>query len=400
MGDLAHRRHLPGPQLVQDLARLRVAAVVRLGRLEPRQHGQRVTRDAGPDGQHLERGDDGVATEQGVVPGDAGRDVSLAREWARVDEQAQVGHAPVKRAIGGRVRAGHVGGGRVPGTVCGLGIVAGARTGRWTRLLPWRQGGVEHLGRDPDIQGLLPTRWDEQPERQQHPMSRPIGIFGRRHHSSLADGGRADPRPPESPVEPGIAEPDESRRDVRLLALAACDTFRAAHLEDVGEVGVKGQGQHAPLRMQRVVLDPDSLLERIRDDPVAHHSQGLARQDGRGIAVLHGVARQVRVGHLDGASPAGAAARPEHHRPLVVEPQLVPRQHPRVAQVQAQTALVAPDIAVRVAEQEAAVVLEDQRAGQLGGALDARVLPSIGSPAAVTRSPPPAGWPAGAPGPS
>ena len=39
--------------------------------------------------------------------------------------------------------------------------------------------------------------------------------------------------------------------------------------------------------MQRVVLDPDALLERVRDDPVAHDAQGLARQDGGGVAVVH-----------------------------------------------------------------------------------------------------------------
>ena len=48
------RGELAGAQLVEDLARLGVAPVVHLGRLEARQHGQRRLRDLGPDREQLE----------------------------------------------------------------------------------------------------------------------------------------------------------------------------------------------------------------------------------------------------------------------------------------------------------------------------------------------------------
>src|SRR5262249_36427122 len=53
--------------------------------------------------------------------------------------------------------------------------------------------------------------------------------------------------------------------------------------------------------------------------------------------------------------------------------QLVRREHPGVTDVEAEPAAVALEIAVRVGEHEAPVVLEDQHAGDIRGAGDERV---------------------------
>ena len=131
-----------------------------------------LPRDAGPDGQHLERGDDGVAAEQGVVPGDAGRDVALAGQRAGVDQQPQVGHAPPERTIGGGVGAGHGRGCRVPGAVRGLGSIAADRaqawaTRRWACAVRWRSRPTWPViaSRDGTPSDQFATRRDELDEK-------------------------------------------------------------------------------------------------------------------------------------------------------------------------------------------------------------------------------------------
>ena len=102
--DLVGARQLAGAQLVQDLARLRVAPVVDLGRLEPRQQGQRVARDLRPDGQQLQAVMIESRPNRRAEPGHAGGDVALAGLRAGVEQQAQVGaaraRAPARRAGG------------------------------------------------------------------------------------------------------------------------------------------------------------------------------------------------------------------------------------------------------------------------------------------------------------
>ncbi len=173
-------------------------------------------------------------------------------------------------------------------------------------------------------------------------------------------------------VEADVSEPDQVARHLGRLALSTRWPLDPPDLEQVREIGIQAKGQHTVLRVQGVVVDPDALLEGIGDDPVADDAQRLTGQDRGCVALVDGVPDQVRVGHLDGAPPAGAAAGPENHRAVVIETQLVAREHPCIAQVQAQSPLVATNIAVRVAEQEAAVVLEDERAGEVRRALDVR----------------------------
>ena len=56
--------HLPGPQLVEDLAGLGVPVGIELRRLVGRQHRQRLDGELRAEGEGLERGDQRVPAEQ------------------------------------------------------------------------------------------------------------------------------------------------------------------------------------------------------------------------------------------------------------------------------------------------------------------------------------------------
>ena len=73
MRQLAGACHLAGPQLVQDLAGLGVAARIVLGRLVRGEDLEDLDGDLGPEREGLERRDQGVAPEQRREPRHAGR---------------------------------------------------------------------------------------------------------------------------------------------------------------------------------------------------------------------------------------------------------------------------------------------------------------------------------------
>ena len=182
--------------------------------------------------------------------------------------------------------------------------------------------------------------------------------------------GEADVRPPQAVVQALVGEGDLVGLHVVGVPPAARRPHHAAHLEDVGEVGVQAQRQAAVLRVERVVLDPDRLAERVRQDALADDAERLAPQHHLRVRLVVRVAHQVRVGQLDGAAVAGAAPRAQHHRPLAVEAHLVQRQEARVACVEPQAAAVPVHVAERVAHQEQDVVLEHQHAGEIRCARD------------------------------
>jgi hypothetical protein len=63
---------------VEDLARLHVAAVVRLGRLARGKDGERLLGQGRPEGERLVGGEYGIATEERRVPRHAGSHVTFA----------------------------------------------------------------------------------------------------------------------------------------------------------------------------------------------------------------------------------------------------------------------------------------------------------------------------------
>ena len=90
---LAGPAHLTRPELVQNLAGLRVAPVVDGGGLALGQDFQRLDRDPWREGDGLQRRDQRVAPEQRGEPGHAGGDEPIADRVGRL-EQAQVVHGP------------------------------------------------------------------------------------------------------------------------------------------------------------------------------------------------------------------------------------------------------------------------------------------------------------------
>ena len=99
MRRLAGPRHLAGPHLVEDLARLRVVPrVVRRG-LEPGKHLERRHGEGRDEGDRLERRDDAVPPEQRREPRDPGREVMLAGQRPVVAEHREVADGTGQRPI-------------------------------------------------------------------------------------------------------------------------------------------------------------------------------------------------------------------------------------------------------------------------------------------------------------
>jgi hypothetical protein len=99
VGQLARSGHLADPQLVEDLAWLGVPPRVVLRRLVRGQDRQRLDRDLGPEGERLERCDQGVPPEQGREPRDARRDIALVGTRPIVDQQAEIGQRSVEGQV-------------------------------------------------------------------------------------------------------------------------------------------------------------------------------------------------------------------------------------------------------------------------------------------------------------
>ena len=99
MWRLARAGHLARPQLVQDLARLRVVPRIVGRRLEAGEHGQRLDRDGRVERDQLERGDDAVTPEQRREPRDPGGEIRLALGRPVVPEHAQVEQRAPERPV-------------------------------------------------------------------------------------------------------------------------------------------------------------------------------------------------------------------------------------------------------------------------------------------------------------
>ena len=99
MRRLAGPRHLAGPHLVEDLARLRVVPwVVRRG-LEAGQDIEGRHGEGRDEGDRLERRDDAVPPEQRREPRDPGREVMLAGQRPVVAEHREVADGTGERPI-------------------------------------------------------------------------------------------------------------------------------------------------------------------------------------------------------------------------------------------------------------------------------------------------------------
>ena len=374
MRQLAGPGHLAGPQLVEDLAGLRVAAVVDRGGLVGGQHGQRLHRDLRPERERLERGDDRVAAEQRREPRHAGRDVALVRARAVVDEQPQVVDGALHDAVEDLVVAVDRRGAVVPGPVRRGAFIArdegrlreerrrggfgGGIRGHGARVGPH---GPAQLAGGARLEGQAPAQPDRGPGVER------VG----RHRGHLADLGRglrerqvgAAP----DPVEPVVAEGDPLRRDRHRQERPAGRSRIAADLEDVRVVGAHVELDRDRDRTIRVVHDADQLLEGAApDQPVAGDPDRPPDEVVERVDLHVRVPVGGRVGQLDRAAVVAAHRPLEEDRPLAADVQHRARQQPRVGPVQAQAARIRMDVAELVGQQVDVAVLEDLDRPEVG----------------------------------
>ena len=133
-------------------------------------------------------------------------------------------------------------------------------------------------------------------------------------------------------VEAAIAEPQRRAVDHRRGARAAALARRAAHFEDVGEVGVDVEGERHAHRLAAVVPQPDAA----RATSPSHRNRARNRWTiSRGEHAIAVAERNVGVRQV-GAEQLVVVldARAQQQRPLAVQPQAEPRQVPRALVIQ------------------------------------------------------------------
>ncbi len=367
--------HLAGPELVEDLARLRIAPVVDRRRLPGGEDVERLDGDGRPEGERLEARDERVATEQGRVPRDAGRHVSLAGVGPLVGQEAQVRQAPpdgeVEQLVV-RVEDRRMLG---PGPV-GLGAELRIDRGRSRELEGVAGPAAVAISGSASISGR-DRRADARPDR---PAEGRVAARGEppapaQDDSTLAlaaggDGvrcGRIDVRPPRRSVEAGVGEGDppvashgdgEHRPALRSLP--------AANLEDVGRVDVDEELDREVLGVRREVRDPDPLVEPGREDAISGYAERLTGEGERRIDLAALVGRVVGVGELDRAPVVRPGVGPEEDGPRAVDAQGEARDDAGVAEVEAEAAAVRMDVAEAIGEQVELAVLEDLDPAEVG----------------------------------
>ena len=165
----------------------------------------------------------------------------------------------------------------------------------------------------------------------------------------------ADVRAARHAVEAGIAERHAVGRHAGLERLAAPRAREAAHLEDVGVVGVELEGEAQQHRGLAEVRDDQLLVARgIAQEPRARDVD-RPLEDRERVALVH-----IGIGHVHRERAVVAAhVGVEQDRSLAVEPHLVAREEARALVVEAMLAAShARDVAEAVEEDEALAVLE------------------------------------------
>jgi hypothetical protein len=300
-----HGGELAETQLVQHLAGLLVVLVVHLRPQPPRKQSQRVLGHRGVEGEHLERGDDAVAPEEGRVPRHAGGVVAPAVELR--SQQPQVQQRAPQGAIDELLVDLDARAFRQPGIGLGTGVrhrpgllepiaTGGARAG--TAVVP--------VEREPHVQRARLAGIDVDEDAES-----PI---------VLGDGARAgDRRRPLTPVEAGRREPELV--GPRLPAhLAERRRDDLANLEHGPEVGIEAQLQLELDRLGGMRAQRDSVEHAGgRHPPLDPQSQG-----------------EVGVGELEGRSgPRGVRGGQQPRRPTA-QSQLVAAQVPAVVEIHAE----------------------------------------------------------------
>ena len=324
---------------MQDLARVGVALGRRLGGLRRRQKREHAARDVGRQPQDLERGDDPVAAERCAEPGDARvgirpvrrlRDHHLEIRHRAGDPLVQLragGAHAAARQLAARDRTGQR---RTAAIVVELGAVAAVVA---AQLHVDRRGAAR---RQPQVKTRLAA----------------MQIVGHRIE--------ADPRAALDAIEPFVAQGHPPPLDNRLVAGAAALALRAAHLEDVGVVGVEAERELDVDGGRREAGDAQALVAAAPPQELrAEHVQRPARQHELPRLVL-----EVGRGEIDGQEIVLLLhRRRQQQRPPPADAQLQPRQEAGAVVVDALLAQADRlDVAEAVEHRERLVVLEHARA--------------------------------------
>ncbi len=354
---------------MEDLARLGVELVVDLGGLPGGEHAEGLDRQLRAERDHLQRGDDRVASEQRREPRHAGGDVPLALRGAVVDQQAQVVEAAPDREVEELVVRAHLRRPAPPGVVRG-GPVLGADE-RW----PGEQVAVRRVPRGrrgpDDPRQIVPTarRQSERPAQLQ-----PAGAAALRRgdrDDRVGRHGEGEVRGAPGPVPAVVAERHPAAENGDGQHVPTLRSLVAADLEDVR--GIVGQLEREldGLFVLRVVDDLESLLEcLIAEQPIPQDAELSAGQRVSTAALGGGVAIAARVGQVDRAPEVAAHRALEQDGPLAGDAKHRARQDPGVAEVEPQTPRVGVDVAERVREQEQPLMLQHLHGAEVGRGRD------------------------------
>ena len=370
-GQLAGPGHLPGPDLVQDLAGLGVRPRVVDDRLACGEDLQGRDGQVGPEGDRLVGADDRIAAEQGGEPWHAGREIALSGAWPVVEQQAQVGHAPLDEPVEQfvvRFDRRHPG---PPGLVGGraFGLVDDRRrTGRQADLGRIRRGrGIERRLIRPDRPAELhPATWlDVEPPAQDQGCPRHPLRLGQVEGGDDLGTGEGDLGPADHPVPAEMAERDPFRTDDHVKGPPCGVAVVAADLEDVGRVRPERQVDPDRLGMLGEVRHRQVFAEGTADDPRPGKPERLAGERPVGGDLVPGIVADLGIGQLDRAPVVLVDVAAQEGRPGAVDAQDRAGQDPRVAAIQAEAARVAMDVAEGIGQQVEVAVLEDSDAAEV-----------------------------------
>ena len=342
LGDRPEPRQLARTQLVQDLARLRVAIGVDGLRLVAREQPQRLTRRGRAEGQRLD-GDGGrVAAEQRREPRHA-RAEELAPVQARA-QQAQVEERAQHDAVEERIRRAHLGRARQPELVEPLEPAPHARgpcagtTGLAVLL-------ALDAGRDVDTD-LAPLTRRQRADELGAPAGETIGGRREREHRRAA-----------RTVARVVGELDGVAPQARPAHAAARPAHEALDDEDVLEARAEVERHRQPGGAGAIVADGQELVDDVAaDEALAPDGDGVGRQHAAPAL------RQLRVREVVTRLEAARVGRRQQRRRLAVELEHEAVEHTRVAVEEAVAVRPLPrDVAGVVGEHEEAAVLEHDR---------------------------------------
>ena len=254
MRPLPEAHQLAEPDLVQDLSWLLVPEVVERLALPGGQDAQGRLGQLGGEGKRLIGRDEAVAAEQGHEPRQAGRgnrrlgdDLGIEAQGREVHQAAPVDVPQLVPARLERRRLGHP----------FLQAEAHVRDGMGERAVPVLVPDLA-LGLGHDVHAGLPLPVGRDLDLERQPALLGLGLVG-------GDEGLAHE------VLSPIAQHEAAVADLAVqLALLL---QRVLHLEDVREIGVRGEVQANPDGLGRVVQHDQVLVDAVADRALANHRE-------------------------------------------------------------------------------------------------------------------------------